>query len=189
MISASQHRKPQWWVFIGDPLSSRIVVPPQKVSDIPPYTSTKSSSPSSSKPNLTSKTIKLQFPAPPEKCELSLKVYIVSDTYIGCDKVLPVTVSHSPSPFDFNQFGADAYYLNPSFASKSLKKRTLKMRTMTSPIRKRTRSPVLWLWRRVKESSLHRMLDGMMTSPMKSLVLMRMGMPVMTRAIQIVTER
>ncbi len=77
----SQHRKPHWWVMIGDPTVNRVVVQPQRITDIP------------SEPNAKPKQFKMQFQAPPEANEYRFEAYWISDTYVGVDVMKPVSVS------------------------------------------------------------------------------------------------
>lgn len=67
--------------MIGDPTSNRVVVQPQRITDIP--------SDSNSKP----KQFKMQFQAPPDANEYHFAAYWISDTYLGVDAIKPVTVS------------------------------------------------------------------------------------------------
>ncbi|KAG2357187.1 translocation protein sec63 [Suillus spraguei] len=67
-------RKPGWWLVLADDKSNRIVVPPMKISDVPP------SSPGKERDY---RSYKLQFQAPPNVGLFTWKVYLVSDTLVG----------------------------------------------------------------------------------------------------------
>ncbi|KAH8555826.1 Sec63 Brl domain-containing protein [Umbelopsis sp. PMI_123] len=61
-------KKPYWWVYLGDPKVNRIIVPPQKITDV-----------------VTKKTIKIQFPGPPKAGTYTFSYYVRSDSFVGTD--------------------------------------------------------------------------------------------------------
>ncbi|CAO3675952.1 unnamed protein product [Umbelopsis vinacea] len=61
-------KKPFWWIYLGDPKVNRIIVPPQKVTDI-----------------VTKQTIRIQFPGPPKAGTYTFSYYVRSDSFIGTD--------------------------------------------------------------------------------------------------------
>ncbi|KAI8583462.1 hypothetical protein K450DRAFT_223807 [Umbelopsis ramanniana AG] len=61
-------KKPYWWVYLGDPKVNRIIVPPQKITDI-----------------VTKKTIKIQFPGPPKAGTYTFSYFVRSDSFVGTD--------------------------------------------------------------------------------------------------------
>jgi translocation protein SEC63 len=63
-----QEKKPYWWVYLGDPKVNRIIVPPQKITDV-----------------VTKKTIKIQFPGPPKAGTYTFSYYVRSDSFVGTD--------------------------------------------------------------------------------------------------------
>ncbi|KAF8996806.1 Sec63 Brl domain-containing protein [Cyathus striatus] len=69
-----EERKPSWWVVLADEKSSRVVVPPFKVSDIP-YADADA--------DRDFRSYKLQFQGPNSTGMFTWKVVIVSDTYVG----------------------------------------------------------------------------------------------------------
>ncbi|KAJ9107446.1 hypothetical protein QFC21_000899 [Naganishia friedmannii] len=83
------HRQPHWWVMIADPNANRIIVPPQRITDIPVYSPAESDGDKTvAKPK--TKTYKLQFQAPPMPGEMKVHAYFVSDSYLACSVDLPV---------------------------------------------------------------------------------------------------
>lgn len=89
------HRKPHWWVMIGDPTVNRVVVQPQRITDIP------------SEPNAKPKQFKMQFQAPPEANEYRFEAYWISDTYVGVDVMKPVSLKVEPLSEDVNDSDDD----------------------------------------------------------------------------------
>lgn len=85
------HRKPHWWVMIGDPTQNKVIVQPQRITDIPMQ------SPEAiregEKPRV--KTYKLAFQAPPSASVHQFEAYWISDSYLKCGVVKKVTVSFS----------------------------------------------------------------------------------------------
>jgi len=74
-------KKPFWWIYLGDPKVNRIIVPPQKVTDI-----------------VTKKTIRIQFPGPPKAGTYTFSYYVRSDSFIGTDLRQDIKlVIHEPS--------------------------------------------------------------------------------------------
>jgi len=70
------NHKPGWWIVLADAKSDRLVVPPQKVSDVP-FTD-----PSRVR---NYRSYKLKFQAPPGTGLFTWRVIVVSDTYIAED--------------------------------------------------------------------------------------------------------
>lgn len=68
-----------------------MIVPPQRITDIPGYSATESTADGDKKPK--AKTFKLQFQAPPMPGELKVHAYFVSDSYLACSVDLPIVVS------------------------------------------------------------------------------------------------
>jgi translocation protein SEC63 len=78
--------------MIADPNANRVIVPPQRITDIPVYSPAESGSDkAAAKPK--TKTYKLQFQAPPMPGEMKVHAYFVSDSYLACSVDLPVMVS------------------------------------------------------------------------------------------------
>ncbi|TCD69184.1 secretory subunit [Steccherinum ochraceum] len=77
------HRKPSWWVVLGDPKTSKVVVPPMKITDIP-YADPEH-------PDVY-RSYKLQFQAPPNVMSFPWRVYIVSDTFVGEEVAEEITL-------------------------------------------------------------------------------------------------
>ena len=76
-----QEKKPYWWIYLGDPKVNRIIVPPQKVTDI-----------------VTKKTIKIQFPGPPKAGTYTFSYFVRSDSFVGTDLRQDIKlVIHEPS--------------------------------------------------------------------------------------------
>jgi translocation protein SEC63 len=71
-----QNHKPNWWIVLADAKSDRLVVPPQKISDVP-----------FSDPTCVRnyRSYKLKFQAPPGTGLFTWRLIVVSDTYIGED--------------------------------------------------------------------------------------------------------
>ncbi|KIM62777.1 hypothetical protein SCLCIDRAFT_1175485 [Scleroderma citrinum Foug A] len=67
-------RKPGWWLVLADDKSNRIVVPPMRITDVPPSNPLKVRN---------YRCYKLQFQAPPNVGLFTWKVYFVSDTVVG----------------------------------------------------------------------------------------------------------
>ena len=67
-------KKPTWWIILADPKNKRII------------TVTKLSSLS------TEQTARLQFQAPENPGNWNFQVFIKSDSYVGCDKSIPLQV-------------------------------------------------------------------------------------------------
>lgn len=84
-------RKPTWWLVLGDEKQNRIVVPPIRISDIP-YADTTGES------ERDYRTYKIQFQGPPSTGVFTWKVFVVSDTYVGEEGGVSVTVRF-PVPF------------------------------------------------------------------------------------------
>jgi len=70
------NHKPSWWIVLADAKSDRLVVPPQKVSDVPFTDSTRARD---------YRSYKLKFQAPPGTGLFTWRVIVVSDTYIAED--------------------------------------------------------------------------------------------------------
>ncbi|KAJ3745376.1 Sec63 Brl domain-containing protein [Lentinula detonsa] len=70
-----ENRKPSWWLILADDKSSRVVVPPMKINNVP------FSDPSAGDRNY--RTYKMQFQAPQNPGVYTWKIYLVSDTYVG----------------------------------------------------------------------------------------------------------
>jgi preprotein translocase subunit Sec63 len=77
--------------MIADPNANRVIVPPQRITDIPGYSASESNVNGDVKPK--AKTFKLQFQAPPMPGELKVHAYFVSDSYLACSVDLPIVVS------------------------------------------------------------------------------------------------
>lgn len=77
--------------MIADPNANRVIVPPQRITDIPGYSATEATVDGDKKPK--AKTFKLQFQAPPMPGELKVHAYFVSDSYLACSVDLPIVVS------------------------------------------------------------------------------------------------
>ncbi|KAK3828562.1 MAG: Sec63 Brl domain-containing protein, partial [Benniella sp.] len=69
-------KKPYWWIVLGDHKNNRIVVAPAKVTDI----------------SSTSRTIRIQFQAPPRPGEYSFNLFVKSDSIVGADVVKQMTL-------------------------------------------------------------------------------------------------
>ncbi|GHJ86064.1 hypothetical protein NliqN6_2466 [Naganishia liquefaciens] len=96
------HRKPHWWVMIADPNANRVIVPPQRITDIPGYSAPGTAVDGDKKPK--AKTFKLQFQAPPAPGQLKVHAYFVSDSYLACSVDLPIVLKvEAPAEID----GAD----------------------------------------------------------------------------------
>lgn len=80
--------------MIADPNANRVIVPPQRITDIPGYSASESN-PNGDKGDVKpkAKTFKLQFQAPPMPGELKVHAYFVSDSYLACSVDLPIVVS------------------------------------------------------------------------------------------------
>jgi translocation protein SEC63 len=74
-----QTKRPSWWVVLGDIKSSKVVVPPFRVSDVP-YTDS------------DYRMYKMQFQAPPTVGSYTWRVFVVSDTYVGDDTYQDISV-------------------------------------------------------------------------------------------------
>lgn len=84
-ILTLQHRKPHWWVLIGDTKLNRVIVQPSRITDIPmPKADGSPSEP---------RELKLQFQAPPQPGVYTFFAYWRSDTWLGADIRRSVTVS------------------------------------------------------------------------------------------------
>jgi len=81
-----QNHKPGWWIVLADAKSDRLVVPPQKVSDVP-FTD-----PSRAR---NYRSYKLKFQAPPGTGLFTWRVIVVSDTYIAEDAAKDLQVYFS----------------------------------------------------------------------------------------------
>ncbi|KAF8904266.1 Sec63 Brl domain-containing protein [Mucidula mucida] len=78
------NRKPSWWIVLADPKSSRLAIPPMKISDVPSISDLPSSRPY--------RSYKIQFQAPPTLGTNNWRVYVVSDSFIGAESWLPITL-------------------------------------------------------------------------------------------------
>lgn len=83
LTRSPQLRKPGWWLVLADDKSTRLVVPPMKIIDVP------RSDPSRER---NYRCYKLQFQAPPTVGLFTWKVYFVSDTMIGEEMCRPISV-------------------------------------------------------------------------------------------------
>lgn len=81
------HRTGHWWVLVADGTTNMVLFPPQKIGNLP-YVN---GNDSGSKPK--GREFKLNFPAPPTPGSTTLEVHFISDTYVGCNVVKPITVS------------------------------------------------------------------------------------------------
>ncbi|KAF9028316.1 hypothetical protein BDZ89DRAFT_1254783 [Hymenopellis radicata] len=78
------NRKPSWWIVLADPKSSRLAIPPMKISDVPSISDLPSSRPY--------RSYKIQFQAPPTLGTNNWRVYVVSDSFVGAEAWLPITL-------------------------------------------------------------------------------------------------
>lgn len=80
--------------MIADPNANRVIVPPQRITDIPGYSASEATV-NGDKNNVKpkAKAFKLQFQAPPMPGELKVHAYFVSDSYLACSVDLPIVVS------------------------------------------------------------------------------------------------
>lgn len=136
--------------MIADPNANRVIVPPQRITDVPVYSASELAANGDKVAKPKAKTYKLQFQAPPMPGELKVHAYFISDSYLACSVDLPIVVSamddswkddHSPSPI---------FYSSKSMRRK--KPKQTKTKTI-SPIQRKTPSPVKWQHSRVKKSS------------------------------------
>ncbi|KAF4602544.1 secretory subunit [Pleurotus pulmonarius] len=77
------NRKPSWWVVIADDKTSRVVVPPMKVTDVP-YSQVDS--------DRNFRSYKMQFQAPQSVGLFTWKLYIVSDTFVDEEVTKSITL-------------------------------------------------------------------------------------------------
>ncbi|KDQ65135.1 hypothetical protein JAAARDRAFT_168038 [Jaapia argillacea MUCL 33604] len=77
------YRKPGWWVVLADDKSSRVVVPPTRITEVP------FSDPSRDR---NYRCYKLQFQAPPGVGLYTWRVYLMSDTFVGEDVVRDIAL-------------------------------------------------------------------------------------------------
>ncbi|KAG8899569.1 secretory subunit [Tulasnella sp. 403] len=85
------HRKPTWWIMVGDQKMNKVIVPPIRISDIPFANPSKA-------PN-DYRLFKLQFQAPPQIGVYTFQLVFVSDTFVGEDvrTFLPLKVEDLPA--------------------------------------------------------------------------------------------
>lgn len=86
--------------MIADPNANRVIVPPQRITDVPVYSSSEVSTGENKvavKPK--AKTYKLQFQAPPMPGELKVHAYFISDSYLACSVDLPIVVCTMANKF------------------------------------------------------------------------------------------
>ncbi|KAJ8472766.1 hypothetical protein ONZ45_g16537 [Pleurotus djamor] len=76
-------RKPSWWVVLADDKTSRVVVPPMKVTDVPYATSNS---------DRNYRSYKMQFQAPQSVGLFTWKLYIISDTYVDEEATRSITL-------------------------------------------------------------------------------------------------
>lgn len=86
------HRKPHWWVMIADPNANRVIVPPQRITDVPVYSASELAANGDKVAKPKAKTYKLQFQAPPMPGELKVHAYFISDSYLACSVDLPIVL-------------------------------------------------------------------------------------------------
>ena len=71
----SEH-KPVWWAFLADPRGNRVIVHPTVITDI----------------GVSPRKWRIQFQAPPQVASYLFQLHVKSDSYVGVDVVLDVTL-------------------------------------------------------------------------------------------------
>ena len=136
--------------MIADPNANRVIVPPQRITDIPGYSAPGTAVDGDKKPK--AKTFKLQFQAPPAPGQLKVHAYFVSDSYLACSVDLPIVVSREL----FCSFGDDFTECYACYSSKSkLQQKSMEQmtKTMIFPTQRKILLLDRWQLSRVKRSS------------------------------------
>ncbi|KAG8836210.1 secretory subunit [Serendipita sp. 399] len=89
-------RKPSWWCVVGDLKTQKIFVPPFKFTDVP-------WSDPEAHPNRDYRSYKVQFQAPQQVGTYTLHLTFVSDTFVGEDQSIYMTLQVD----DVSSLGAD----------------------------------------------------------------------------------
>ncbi|CAE6379020.1 unnamed protein product [Rhizoctonia solani] len=82
-----ENRKPSWWVMICNQPGDKIIFGPQKFSDVP------EASGSTSGVGAKGRLYKLQFQSPPQVGNYAFRAVFVSDTFVGDDLTMDLSVS------------------------------------------------------------------------------------------------
>ncbi|KAJ7580214.1 Sec63 Brl domain-containing protein [Mycena floridula] len=78
------NRIPSWWLLLADEKQNRLAIPPVKITDVPMSGTLKG--------NRDYRTYKVQFQAPASVGDLTWKLYLISDTFVGEEAYKNITL-------------------------------------------------------------------------------------------------